>query len=285
MKLHVLMACHNRKELTVRAIESAKLAAERASLPINFVVFDDGSSDGTAIALGGLNANITLVEGDGEAYWAKSMESAERVAFTHVNPEDWLVWLNDDVVLDPNAFEVYIQWASSQSYSEAVFVGAMADPKTGLITYGGLRKSGIHPLRFELLSSTAEPVLVDSFNGNLVFVPVRLAKRLGSIDGAFSHALADIDYGLRCQKAGVPVVLLPGVLGLCTRDSDAVRRGIYAEWKRYRGVKGGGHYASLSRILRKNSPNSWWLYIGATYALWWGRQILGAIRDKAKVNS
>lgn len=40
-------------------------------------------------------------------------------------------------------------------------------------------------------------------NGNCVFIPSEIVNAIGNLDPIFSHAMGDIDYGLRAQKKGL----------------------------------------------------------------------------------
>lgn len=282
MKLHVIMACHNRRDLSMRAVRSAMEAAEAAGVPVDFTIFDDGSSDGTAEGVQALGAQVTMLFGDGSAYWARSMARAEADLLSRLgaqtHPEDRIVWLNDDVILDETAFQNLDATAAN-----GVSIGAMRDGDSGAFTYGGLAKTGWHPLRFDSVAPGEKPISIDTFNGNLVFVPVSVAIQIGGIDGAYSHALADIDYGLRCGRLSIPMVLLPSTLGICARNPPEPSDGIRRQWNRFIGPKGGGNYASLARVVKKGAPRKWPLYVFATYALWWARHLAAGAKIAAGI--
>lgn len=280
MILSVIMACHNRKEFTLRCIEMARVAAANAGSSISFTLFDDGSTDGTSEAVSSLPDAIRILKGDGTAYWANSMAQAEGavLASSKKSNDHFIVWLNDDVLLDPEAFTELSK--SIKSAPGAVVVGAMRDALTGKVTYSGMRRRGVHPLSFEMIAPTGQLQRVDAFNGNLVVVPYSVAFDLGGIDGGFSHALADIDYGLRCGRADVPVVLGPSTYGSCSRNVVPQPGRILDDWRAFVGSKGGGNYVSLRRILRKSHPVSWLSFISATYGLWWTRRIIAMVRGR-----
>lgn len=273
MKLSVIIACHNRKELTIQCVERARDAAVRADAAISFTVFDDGSSDGTGEALSQLPVSLSIIRGDGSAYWASSMATAEETVMKKdtFNDSDFILWLNDDVVLDDDAFIRLT--ACAADHSDSVLVGAMRDPVSRTVSYSGLRRSGAHPLRFQRVDASAEVQAIETFNGNLVLVPGHVALRLGGIDGGFSHGLADIDYGLRCARAGIPVVQAPGTYGSCSLNPSPAQGSLVQEWNRFIGPKGGGNFDSLRRVLRKTNRKSWLVYVSVTYGLWWIREI------------
>jgi len=273
MRMHVLIACHNRADLTVQSVTGFLASAQKAGIDLSFTVFDDGSTDGTAQRLSEIPTDITVLRGNGSAFWARSMSIAEKCVLNSMAPNssDFLVWLNDDVRIDDDSVARLVE--SVNQNPECVVVGAVRAPGVDSVSYSGMRRSGVHPLRFRTLPAADASQDVDTFNGNLVVVPTSVALRLGGIDGEFSHGLADIDYGLRCGRMGIRVVQAAGTFGTCPRNPPHPTAAIRTEWARFVGPKGGGNYASLRRILRKSNRRSWLLYIAATYILWWARMI------------
>lgn len=278
MKLSVLMASYNRRDLTVQCIVRAQAAAAVAGAEISFTLFDDGSSDGTVEVLSTFGPSVKILRGDGSAYWARSMALAEAdvLASSSDDTEHHLVWLNDDVTLDANAFLLLSETVTA--HPRSVVVGATRDPQSSEITYSGMRKAGLHPLKFDLVAPTAHAQRVETFNGNLVIVPIAVARDMGGIDGGFSHALADIDYGLRCHRANVPVILAPFSYGTCSRNMPMLPGRIRQDWAKFIGPKGGGNYSSLRRILVKSNSRSWPVIIASTYGLWWLRRMSMKLR-------
>ncbi|WP_104099806.1 glycosyltransferase family 2 protein [Cryobacterium sp. M96] len=276
MRFHVIIACHNRRALTIRSVIKAQETADAAGIEVDFTVFDDGSRDGTSNALSALRHTVLILKGDGSAFWAKSMALAEQQVLTSTEggDDEYIVWLNDDVDIDLKAFEDLLP--TLNEHRGAVVVGAMRDPDTSKITYSGMRRNGRHPLNLALIMPTAQSQLVDTFNGNLVAVPVEAARVVGGIDGEFSHAFADIDYGFRCQRLGIDVVLAPGTYGACPRNAPPLRGSIRGDWRAFTGAKGGGNYHSLRRILRKSNAWTWWSVIMISYGLWLTRRVLRA---------
>jgi GT2 family glycosyltransferase len=136
-----------------------------------------------------------------------------------VSDPDFLLWLNDDVVLDKDALSRLID-TSSRDAEGCITVGAVRDPVTGDLTYSGLRRRGVHPLVWDLVEPADNPVEVETFNGNVVLVPRSVTTKVGLIDGVLSHSAADLDYGLRAAQAGVPALLATSTVGTCARDGS-----------------------------------------------------------------
>jgi len=272
--MYVIIACHNRKLLTTKSIELAQAAADHAGLGITFTVYDDGSTDGTSDALASMPQSIKVLQGTGDAFWAKSMAVAEACVLNddRARDSDLIVWLNDDVMLDRDAFVSMVAALESSSY-RSIVAGAMRDPNSGNCTYSGMRRSGTHPLSFSAIPPSDQVQDIDTFNGNLLTVPIGVARFLGGMDGGFSHALADIDYGLRAGRAGVTMLLAPGTQGTCPRNPTPGRKRAGEDWRSFIGPKGAGNFRSLQRILSRSNPSTWPLIIGVSYTLWWARRL------------
>ncbi len=274
-RLHVLVACHNRRELTLEAARAVSSNVASVGRTMTLRVFDDGSSDGTSAALATEFPQARLLLGDGTAFWVRGMQKLEKDALADASPDDYLVWLNDDVALDPDAFARILQ--VSGSHPGAIVVGSTRDPTTGAITYGGFESSGWHPLAFRAVPPSNEVRAVATFNGNLVFVPVEVARLLRGIDGRFSHGLADIDYGLRAKRLGIQVLLAPGNYGTCSRNAPDTNGPILKRWKRFIGPKGGGNLRSLWRFMGVHTPAKRIPAIAISYTLWWWRALRGMV--------
>lgn len=269
--LHVVLACHDRRDLTVRAITRFARAAEAIGATVDFTVFDDGSTDGTGEALAALDLPVTRIVGDGSAFWSRSMAEAESHVLRNYSDDGYVVWLNDDVELDRDFLEVALD--AFTNAPAAVLVGAMRDSSTGQLTYSGYRRGGLHPLNFASVEPDGTLQPIETFNGNLVFVPMSVARALGGIDGSLWHFGADTDYGIRLRENGFQLLLMPRVLGSCARNPLPAPRSLREDWRTFVSVKGGGNYYQLKRILRKQRPNSWFVYIVASYSLWWTRRL------------
>ncbi|WP_407709932.1 glycosyltransferase [Arthrobacter nitrophenolicus] len=267
------MASHNRRNLTLACLRSLENSADNGAYTIRVHLFDDGSSDGTEAAVRSEFSTAEVIRGSGSAFWAAGMAAAERavLADREVEDDDFLLWLNDDVVLDVDAIQRLMQCALERP---GIVVGAVRDPQSGLLTYSGLKRHGWHPLRYERVHPDQNlPIQVDSLNGNVVLVKVGLARKLGGIEGRFAHAFADIDYGIRAMRSSVIIWLAPGTVGTCPTNGDAPRGTISADWASFRGIKGGGNFSSLRLILGRTHPMTWPFYIGLTYCLWWIRRL------------
>jgi GT2 family glycosyltransferase len=215
MRITAILTCHNRREKSLACLRSYFDQRIPDSFALDAVLVDDGSSDGTVEAVRALGKPVVIIRGAGDLYWAAGMALAEERA--KQSSPDYLLWLNDDGVLDLDALARLV--AVERSYKrKCIVIGALRDPDNGELTYSGIRRHRFHPLRFDRIPPERQPVAVDTFEGNVVLVPRAVALSVGHIDGQFAHAAADWDYGLRARKAGVVNLLAPGTVGSCPYD-------------------------------------------------------------------
>lgn len=210
MSITAILASHNRREQTLACLRS--YFGQDIDPELSAVLVDDGSNDGTAESVQSHFQRVEVIAGDGTLYWAGAMAIAEEAAL-RADP-DFLLWLNDDVVLDPGALGALLEIATG-SGGPYIAVGALRDPGSGAVTYSGVRRTSFHPLRFERVIPGPRPIPVQTFNGNVVLVPRTVAGTVGGLDGDFVHAGADFDYGLRAAHVGVRSLLAPGTVGAC----------------------------------------------------------------------
>lgn len=261
-----LVASHNRRDSTLRALAAffAQDVAENHSLAA--VLADAGSTDGTARDVAAGFPRCSVIQVPATEFWASAMAVAERSARS--SPPDFLLWLNDDVELFPDALRALLDVADRAP--GAIVVGSLVDPETGATTYGGVqRASRWHPFQFTTNQASDHSVAADAFHGNVVLVPRMVYERVGVIDGSFGHGLADYDFALRARKAGARILVAAGAVGLCARNSmygtwaDPTMP-LSARWRHLLGPKGRPP-RQLARYLRRHGGPAWPLLWTAAY--------------------
>lgn len=219
-RLTVLLACHNRREKTVRSLRHLLAAqAREPHLEVRVVLFDDGSTDGTAGAARAAYPGIEVLQGDGQAFWNGGMARA----FEHARARDpdFYLWLNDDTFLFPEALTTLFETSrvARHAAGEAVIVvGAVRDPDTGEFTYGARRRAGLSPMRLGPVRPGDRALWADTFDGNCVLIPREVVRRVGGLDPRFKHAMGDTDYGLRTRRAGGHIRSTATFVGTCVTN-------------------------------------------------------------------
>ena len=209
----VLMTCHNRKQTTLRCLQSLVAAVQESKSKVeveqwkfDLFIVDDGSTDGTSAAIKNwYNSEILhstsfilhLIRGNGSLYWAKGMALAwsEALKYEQLHSStsnfnfNYFLWLNDDTILNKEALASILHLQPTPTPS--LIVGALTDER-GKMIYG-LEMTG-------------------ALNGNVVLIPRQIYKRVGIICGKYAHAWADCDYGYQVEKAGFKMVSA-GIVG------------------------------------------------------------------------
>lgn len=221
-RIAVLMACYNRRVLTLRCL--ASLAPQPEFAASGLFLVDDGSTDGTGDAVRALFPDAHVIDGDGSLFWNGGMRLAWRTAKASGQPFDFYLWLNDDVdlVADTLAMLVADADAVTPRGGPVIVAAATTDPVSGALTYGGQHcPSAARPLRMGLIAPTGKPVVADTISGNIVLVSAAAEARLGNMSSAYEHIYGDLDYGLRARQAGIPVMLASRPGGTCAANSVA----------------------------------------------------------------
>ena len=237
-RIAVAMTCFNRREKTLRCLRSL---FGQASLPVTLDVYlvDDGSTDGTSAAIAAEFPSVHIVAGTGSLFWGGGMYRAMSAAVER--PYDFVLWLNDDVTLHPDALAELLAahaQASAADSHPSVIVGAVTDPETGKISYAGFNRTNRwHPIHVRNVAP--EPgrlVPCDAMNGNCVLIPRAVVGQIGLIDGELIHRYGDIDYGYRARRAGANVLIAPDPVGTCSpnpppRKKDLSRHSLAERWR------------------------------------------------------
>lgn len=217
MQIAVLMACHNRRAKTLDCLKRLASAAKNAAVLYRLYLFDDGSTDGTADAVRAQESDAVILAGDGTFFWNRSMNRAFEAAMRDGFPA--YLWLNDDTMLEPDAI-TQILAAYKSADKEVMVVGAVCDPETGRLTYGGNRRVDpyLHPFLCTRVVPNGAPQDVDVVNGNVIFVPDTIARTLGNLDPLFEHGMGDTDYSMRARKRGMRILQTAGYIGTCSHN-------------------------------------------------------------------
>ena len=277
MKIAVLLTCHNRRNKTLDSLGSL-YAARNHSPDVHLQVYltDDGSTDGTAQTVRMFDPGIQIIHGPGNLFWNRGMIAAWEAALASEEPCDAFLLLNDDTRLDADTLDVLLE-TSRNTDPNAIIVGAIRDPESGELTYGGIRRtSRWHPGRTARLPIAPQPQEAETFNANCVLVPVGCVERIGTLDPTFTHAMGDFDYGFRALKAGLRVVVAPGTLGTCPRNPlsgswrDPALSG-FERFRRWNSPKGLPYGERREYYARHGAPLPWLLAAAPLLSVLTGR--------------
>ncbi len=280
----VIMTSHNRCVKTLKCLNTLSASQHVGNVQLNGVLVDDGSTDGTAEAVGKAYPWVRVLRGDGSLFWCRGMHRAFETALHH--GFDYYLWLNDDTMLYADALARLLDCAAVQrarTGKPVIVVGSTVDEHSGKLTYGGERRAvWWRRTSFVKVQPGDQAQLCESMNGNVVLIPAESARRVGNLDPAFEHAMGDTDYALRATKLGVGVWVAPGVQGTCGHnsvsntflDSDLP---LSKRWRQMLGRK-GLPWRSWGVLTRRHAGIFWPLYFIWPYV----RTVLGGAMPRLK---
>jgi GT2 family glycosyltransferase len=213
--IDVLITSHNRCAKTLACLGS--LAEQDTDADLRVLLVDAGSQDGTQEQVAVEFPKTVIIPVGADVFWGQGM----RIAGQHARQDaDYHLWLNDDVVLARSALAELLRWGRT----DRIVVGKLQDDQ-GTATYGGLMTHRVARLSIRPIPVSAEPVPVDTMNGNVVLVGSAVREVVGGVRGdLFPHAFGDIDYGFTARRAGFEVIQAPGTVGDCSRNPPPASR-------------------------------------------------------------
>ncbi|MGU3497935.1 glycosyltransferase family 2 protein [Mycobacterium sp. C31M] len=179
------------------------------------------------------------------------MSLAYRTAQSSDYDADAYFLFNDDIMLGAN-FTGFLR--AFRDLDNGILVGAFLDPATASVTYSGFVSKGrLRPFSFHRPAIGKGYNPVDTFNGNLVAIPATVFDELGGLDTRYTHALGDIDLGLRAKRIGVQSYVYGDPVGECAKGrtlDERIRAAQLADrWKLLFGFPNGvGPYMRFVRV-------------------------------------
>jgi len=269
VSIAAILTSYNRVQTTLACL--AGLYAQEGLgevFTLEVYLFDDNSPDGTAKRVGEAFPQVHLQFGDGTNFWNGGMRAAFGQAMR--DGYDFYLWVNDDTHLYPDAIGVLLDTYHNIGKEDTVIVGNVRDPESGRLSYGGILSPHTNKLKGTGRPPVdGEPRPCDTLNGNCVLIPRRAADRAGNLDSAFTHKMADMDYGYRCVQAGASLYATGVYVGECARHGglDPWRRPGTTLRERYKALTGpkGLPVGEWKEFCRRYAGPWWILYWLAPY--------------------
>ena len=220
LKIVAVLTCFNRKEKTLKCINSLKnqIEIQHKKVNLDIVICDDGSTDGTQRTINLKHPDVKFVQGTGDLFWARGMAYAMKAAEQY--KPDFYLMINDDVEFEANMLETMLRSYESTKQGMCAVVGSTRDKYTGELTYGGAWWNGkVIKEETTMIQPTYPCQECNLSNWNCFLIPYSLYKEVGPIDSYYEHSRADYDYSLRIIKEGYKVYVASDFIGYCSRNS------------------------------------------------------------------
>lgn len=210
----VLLTCHNRKEKTIKCLNSLFGINSINEYHMDVFLVDDGSTDGTSEVVSQKYPNVTIIRGTGTLFWNQGMRLAWQKAAS-VKDYDYYFWLNDDTILEPFAISELLECSRSvfSEYKKQVIVtgACRSNDVTYEFSYGGRTDEGpVEP--------NGEFQMCRYINGNAVLVPRDIYLKVGNLSSDYTHGMGDFDYGLRSIEAGFLCFTTSRYVAICPQN-------------------------------------------------------------------
>jgi len=222
-QLYILLPVHNRREITLRFVAALAFQTWR---DFRLILIDDGSTDGTATAVKALLPTAEVITGNGNWWWAGSLEQGcQYLRRNGVADDDILLLMNDDVAIGPD----FLARAREElaGMTDTLMLARQIDADTGKeFDYGGGIKVDLKELRF---AAAASPKEINCLPTRGLFLRWRDMVRAGGFRAhRLPHYLSDYEFTLRAGKKGLQLRVAQSVsLGVHTAQSGRSLSNLY----------------------------------------------------------
>ena len=209
-KVCVVILNWNGRDLTLGCLEDL----QKSDYPnVECVIVDNGSTDGSAEAIGKAFPNGRLVRNSTNLGWAGGSNQGMAWGLTH--DADYVLLLNNDVRTDPamisNLVAAAVAFQDQVVTIPKIYLGS--DPgrfwfARGRVNFwtGLFSNPAFNLTDGGQFDSSPE---VEYASGCCVLIPRGIAERVGRFDETFFSYVEDVDWSIRCRRAGYRIVLCP----------------------------------------------------------------------------
>lgn len=201
-KIYILLPVHNRREITRRFVECLK---EQTYQNYHLVLIDDGSTDETEELVLGLIKSVTVIKGQGDWWWAGSLQQGYRWLKSEKIPlSDMVLIINDDTEFDTDFLENGIALLKKQE--KTLLLAQCYNKQTQQLINAGVHvdwrklmfKQAVIPEQINCLSTRGLFLRVSDFFEIGGFYPRLLP-----------HYLSDYEFTIRAQRRGMKLITDP----------------------------------------------------------------------------
>lgn len=193
----VIIPVHNRKLITLRCIESLKDNGDLGRYHI--IIVDDGSTDGTDVAISELYPDVILLKGDGSLWWTGAISKG--MNYAQQKGAEFFIWLNDDCITNSQTLRLLVEY--SRKKPNTIVGAACYLSETNMLYPSGAKG------RRRMMAKPSEVVHVDEMSGHCVCFPTQLIQQIGLPDiHRFPHYHGDSMYILRATRNGFSACIL-----------------------------------------------------------------------------
>lgn len=195
-QIFILLPVHDRRNVTLGFVDCLRAQTWR---DYQLVVIDDGSSDGTADAVLEVLPDTVILRGDGNLWWAGSLQKGLDWIQSQAPAGDPLVlMINDDVRFAPDYLERAV--AVMADKRDTLVLSRSVDPATGIV-----EETGVHvDFRRWRFSTASRERDINCLSTRGLFLRWTDARRIGRFHPRLlPHYASDYEYTIRAHRMGL----------------------------------------------------------------------------------
>lgn len=213
--IFIVIPVFNRIKATVECLKSLELLE---ASDMHIILVDDGSTDNTSNIVASQFPYVEIIKGDGELFWTGAVRLGIDHAKKKSNPLDWLVLMNNDVVIkDRNLLPKLI--AQSESYNRQALVAplTLSSKDSSPVPSGTIVRSWFFNLTKHIFNNTDKNinldknVEIDLFTARFLLHPIEIFDNLNYRSDIFPHYAGDDDFSCQAKKSGFSLYVIPNL--------------------------------------------------------------------------
>lgn len=250
-KVYILLAIHNRKELT---LECLACLHNQTYSNYQIVVVDDGSTDGSKEAILTAYPQTKIILGDGSLWWTASMNKGLEYILSVAHDNDLVLTLNDDTEFDKNYLETLVKYA--EKYPQ-VCIGSLLKNyyQKDLIEDSGVKINWDGYFYYQIpFSESNQLVEPDTLSCRGTIIPIKIFKTIGLFNQKhLPHYISDYEFFIRAKRAGFRLLMCYKTITY-NKDRRLISLSKKKLWWRMFNKKSSSNIFNSYYIIIKHSP-------------------------------
>jgi GT2 family glycosyltransferase len=217
-KIYILLPVHNRREITRNFVECL---SQQTYINYYLVLIDDGSTDGTAEMVQEYISNTTVIRGDGNWWWAGSLQQGINWLNSNVSVKqnDIVLIINDDVVFEQCFLEN--GWKILQSRANVLLLAQLWND-----TICCAVETGVNAIFESMIFETAtSPDKINCLSTRGLLLRLSDINVIGGFrPSLLSHYWSDYEFTIRAKRKGFHLMTSSEVLIIVNEETTGIRK-------------------------------------------------------------